>query len=184
MARDPNDIVIAGNGDVNLAPVGTILPTNADDALDAAFSALGYVSEDGVTFSPNTSTEGIPAWQSLVPVRTVVTDSDFQLSFELMEWTENTLIAAFGGGLYTDNGDGTWDFQFPLPEEIGEFAMVIDALDGPRKYRLVFERVQLESTGDVTFQSSDDAGLPTVMRALAGANGRPGVIYGSAPFTP
>ena len=35
-------------GAIYVAPVGTTLPTDAEVALDAAFAAMGFVSEDGV----------------------------------------------------------------------------------------------------------------------------------------
>ena len=179
--REPRDIAIAADGSVNVAPIGTTLPTDATTALDAAFVDLGYINEDGVTMSPNTSTDGIAAWQSLAFVRTVISEQDLQLSFEMMQWNEETLKLAFGGGVYTAGVAPEWDFKLPTPDEVQEVACVVEALDPNGSiYRMVFERVQLESTGDIDFARTNNAGLPTTLRALAGTGGRAGTIYGSS----
>ena len=184
--REPRDILIAAEGDVFLAPVGTVLPAAVGDALDPAFIELGYVSEDGVTLSPNTSTDGIGAWQSLAFVRTVISSQDVQLSFELMQWNDQSLELAFGGGVYTAGIAGDWTFDMPLPDEIKEHALVIQAVDpNGSEYWPIFERVQLESTGDIVFARENNSGLPTTLRALAGSNGRAGSILGlSASLVP
>ena len=179
--REPRDIAIAADGSVSIAPTGTAMPTDADEALDAAFIDVGYISEDGVTLSPNTSTDGIAAWQSLAFVRTVVSEQDMQLGFELMQWNETSLQLAFGGGVYTAGVAPLWEFDLPTPDEILEYACVVDALDpNGSKYRMAFERVTLESTGDIDFARTNNAGLPTTLRALAGTGGRAGTIYGSS----
>lgn len=179
--REPRDIAIAADGAVYIAPTGTTMPTDATTALDAAFLDLGYISEDGVTLSPNTSTDGIAAWQSLAFVRTVVSEQDVQLAFEMMQWNENTLVLAFGGGVYTAGVAPEWEFDLPTPDEISEYACVVEALDPNGSiYRMAFERVQLESTGDIDFARTNNAGLPTTLRALAGTGGRAGKILGSS----
>ena len=49
-------------GAVFRAPLGTTLPTTADETLDAAFVNQGYCSEDGLTNNNNKETESIKAW--------------------------------------------------------------------------------------------------------------------------
>lgn len=179
MANDAENIVVAANGYVAIAPVGTTLPTDAVAALDPAFTELGYLTEDGVSFAPSLTVEEIGAWQSLAPVRTLLTEYGIEISMTLMEWTEQNLVLAFGGGQFTDNGDGTWDFLLPLPGERVPWSVIIEGQDGDNRYRIVLERVELTDAGETTFQKGDASGFPITMKALAGADGRPGAIYGS-----
>lgn len=49
-------------GAIFRAALGTTLPTSATEALNAAFKALGYVSEDGVTNANSPSSDKAKAW--------------------------------------------------------------------------------------------------------------------------
>ena len=48
---DANELLVASSGSVYVAPVGTTLPTSATASLNAAFTELGYVTEDGVSLN-------------------------------------------------------------------------------------------------------------------------------------
>lgn len=167
--RIAEEIVVAANGGVSIAPVGTTLPTTAAGALDAAFIDVGYISEDGVSFSPNVSTESIMAWQSFSPVRKVQTEQAFSIDFTMMQWNKVNMETAFGGGLFTNNGDGTWEYLPPAPGEDATRAMVIDGIDGTRNYRIIIPRFSVEDLGDVTFARGEFSPLEVTAAALAEA---------------
>jgi hypothetical protein len=174
---DVGEVVVAANGGVFIAPTGSTMPTDATSALDAAFGELGYISEDGVNFGMEQSRDPLNAWQSASPIRYLQSSREFMASFELMQWNEDTLLLAFNGGQFTDNLDGTWDFDLPLPEEDAEFAMVIEAIDGVYKSRFVFERVTMTELGEIPLQRGDSANFPVTVKVLTQANGRPGAIF-------
>lgn len=178
MANDAANVIVAADGLVAVAPEGTALPTDATAALDAAFTELGYITEDGVVFAPDLSVDDVMAWQSLSPIRTLLTAYNIEVGFTLLEWTEDTLLLAFGGGVFTDNLDGTWDFDLPAPGERPTLAMVIEGHDGTERYRIVLSRVELSNTGDIPLMKGGASEIPVTMKALAGANGRAGSIYG------
>ena len=48
-------------GAIFRAPIGTVLPTDVTTALNNAFKALGYCSDDGVTNSNSPETESFKA---------------------------------------------------------------------------------------------------------------------------
>jgi len=74
-------------GAIYAAPVGTTLPTNATSSLNAAFNALGYVSEDGLTNGGDRETEKIKAWGGDT-VLSLLTSKDDTFSFTLLEVLE------------------------------------------------------------------------------------------------
>ena len=60
------------SGGVYSAPTGTALPTDATTALNAAFTSLGYCSDDGLTNSIELENAEIKAWggDTVLTVRT------------------------------------------------------------------------------------------------------------------
>ena len=44
------------------APFGTTLPTDAETALNKAFGALGYISDDGMTNENSPDSSSVKAW--------------------------------------------------------------------------------------------------------------------------
>ncbi|WP_306363114.1 hypothetical protein [Nocardia sp. CC227C] len=60
-AGTPN---IAVTGGVLVAPLASTLPTSADGAIDAAFKALGYVSEDGIESMGERRIESVKDWNA------------------------------------------------------------------------------------------------------------------------
>lgn len=177
MAVDAANVIVAANGRVAFAPLGTALPTDATTALNAAFVEVGYIDEDGVTITPDITTEDLMAWQSYSPIRVLTTGYILEISMNLMEWIEENIILALGGGVFTDNLDGTWDYQLPAPGEKDTYIMVIEGHDGNERYRWVLERVEQSETGDIVLNKGEASMFPLTVKALAGTGGRPGSIY-------
>lgn len=71
-------------GGVYYAPIGTALPTDASTALGAGFTALGYVSEDGIQPEREMDSEQIKAWGGDI-VAALVTDDAKSFEFTLLE---------------------------------------------------------------------------------------------------
>jgi hypothetical protein len=174
MATNPENIVVGSAGSVSIAPVGTALPTNIASSLNAAFVDLGYVSEEGISVSAAVEVEDILAFQSLLPVRKVVTGRTLELSFILREWTEAGLLLAFGGGSVTEAG-GVYTYNPPTAEDaIYERAMVVEFSDGSKDYRLVIERGTVTSAVETTVARTSAADLPITFAVLASADNEAG----------
>jgi hypothetical protein len=169
MSQNAAEVRIAGNGGLYVAPVGTALPTDPTEALNAAFIELGYSSEDGVTMTPARTIEKIKAWQSRQPVRTSVTEESITISTSLMQWNESTIAMFFGGGsVATDAGPPvTYTYTPPAAGEIDERALVLEWIDGEYTYRLVSERAAASELGEVQLTSTAAAMLPITLELLA-----------------
>lgn len=178
--NDATEIVVGANGRVLVADADTLgsgdIPTDvvvgSGDQLDpAVWTEVGFVSENGVTFTDGKTIADIPAWQAFYPVRKIVTEKMTKVEFVMRQWNTSTIRFAFGGGS-VDMAAGVATYTPPAPGDLDNRAMCIEWVDGPDTYRLVLPRGIV--TGDVAAQvvrtaASDlpvsfevsPAGLPT-----------------------
>lgn len=160
-----DSIVVAGNGTVRVAPVGSTEPTTATGSPAAAWLDLGYVSEDGVTFTESKEIEDILAWQSFYPVRKIITGKEATLSFVLREWDERSIPLAFGGGTITAAG-AHWRYEPPDPATIDLRAMMVDWVDGIKNYRLIVPRGLVVEAVETNLTRTGAADLPITFAAI------------------
>ncbi len=165
MPNDATETVIASNGQVYVAPVTTVqVPDDVGTALGADWVELGFVSEEGATFSQGQDITDINAWQSFYPVRRVVSSRTVTVAFELLQWNEDTLEFALGGNV-TSGGGGEYVFVPPAPEDLIEHSVVVAWQDGTKDYRLYIPRGIVSENVDITLSRTDAAGLPLTFAA-------------------
>ena len=182
----PAEIVIAGTGTIYHAPEGTELPQYLSEALDAAFVAVGYTTEDGAKFTDEKSTNQVRPWQSFYPVRTHITERTAMLETSLLQWNEPNMILAYGGGGVTQPQPGEYRYTPPAPEELAVVAIVIDFTDGDRNFRFTAGRAFVSSNIETTWAKTGPALLPIKFEILAPeAAGEPWTIDSDDPaFAP
>jgi hypothetical protein len=92
----------AANGPgVWLAPPGTPLPATTKAAFASPWSIIGYTSVDGPTVGQATTVANIIPWQSITPLRSVITERSVTMKFIM--WQLNDLTMA----LYFDQAQPT-----------------------------------------------------------------------------
>jgi hypothetical protein len=160
------NVVVAGTGAVYVAPEGTAMPVDLADPV-APFVNMGYCSEDGVTFTISREQEDIPAWQSLEPVRVLVTSEPKVIAFELLEFDTESLLLALRGGTVAGTTVKTYTPPDPGAQDVR--AMVIDGIDGDYSFRFCFPRVALQGDVEWSLVRSDAIRLPLEFQALASA---------------
>lgn len=170
--NNANEVPVGSSGQVYVAAVGTTAPTAYNSALAAAtWTGLGFLTEDGFTKSGDIETSEIKAWQSFNPIRREVVGRNDRFAFALMQWNENTLPIAFGGGAVAAASAG---YKYTPPQDsdaLTEKALVIDANDGSEVYRFYAPRVTIVEGVETNFKRGEAAILPIVFETLEPATG-------------
>lgn len=167
MAQDPNEILVAARGNIQVAPVGTELPEDLDP-LDGAFVDLGLSTEEGVSFTYSEARTEIMSWQRSTAVRRIVTGRDLSTTYQLEQWNRDSLKLALGGGEWTEPTPGV--FRYDPPDEddpLAEYSQVIDFYDGDEHGRLVIPRGAVNEDVQSQLQRTSAAILPVAFKALA-----------------
>ena len=170
MALSAQEVRVAVTGNIYVAPVGTTAPVDATTAPAAAWLELGYTTEDGVAFSKAVTRDTVAAWQSVTPVRTILSSQEVTLGFSLMQWNENTL-SYYMGGTVTTNATSQFKLEIPVSPQTDERALLLDWIDGTIHYRLFFPRTELQETGEIPLTRTGVAVLPCTVTGLAPATG-------------
>jgi hypothetical protein len=162
-----DNIVVGSGGSIYVAPLGTSMPTDLASPLNAAFVDVGYISEDGITLTAATEVTDVNAFQSLLPVRKIVTGRSFDLSFVLREWTEANVVLAFGGGDVTEPTAGVYRYDPPAAGDgLYERALVVEWQDGTKNYRLCVERGVVTEAVETNVSRTGAADLPITFSVL------------------
>ena len=153
------------------APKGSTLPTDAVTALDAAFKAMGYCSEDGLVNSNSPSTTDIKAWggDTVLNIQEEKPDTFQTTLIEVLN--ADVLKAVYGSG----NVSGTLAAGLTIEanaEEPEEAAWVIDmVMNSKTVKRVVIPDGKISEIGDITYSDSDAVGYEITITALPDENG-------------
>lgn len=167
MPNTSSEVVVAANGSIHVAPVGTALPDSLSDTLDPLFAEIGFVTQDGVTWTDGKTVTEHRAWQSRYPIRRTVDERSGMLAFQMLQWNTDTTILAFGGGAVTEPVVGEFRYTPPEPEELDERALVARWQDGDKSYQLIFPRGMVLENVETNLTASAMAALPITFGLLA-----------------
>lgn len=173
--------VPAVTGGVSHAPIGTALPTDTSTAVAAAFKALGFVGDAGLTNSITRTTSPTRAWGG-AQVANLQTDYTETFAFTFLETLNPEVVkAVFGSGNVTTTAASASVGALmtikrnssTLPHE--EF--VFDMLDGVSKRRIVVPDGQISLSGDITYVDSATVSYPVTLTAFPDASGNTSYEY-------
>lgn len=162
-------------GGILRGAVGSTLPTDASTALDAAFKALGYVGEDGVTETQDRSTDKIKAWGGDT-VKIVQTEHSLTYKFTLIETLNAEVLKAVHGDSNVTTTDatttkGTLHAVLITGEELGHAAYVVEVKDGDARVRIVISDGQITEVGDITYSDEEVIGYEVTVECFPDENG-------------
>lgn len=177
-SKQPTHVTVAGTGTVWVAPEGTAIPADLA-APPSPWLDAGYTSDDGVTISLSRDQEEINAWQAVDPVRVLVTAEPKTIAFELLEFDRESIVLAFRGGSWTGTDPGPFTYSPPVAGAQDVRAMLIDAFDSGKQFRLIYPRVQLQGDVEFSLVRTDAVRLPLEFAVLASTP--PWSIVGDLP---
>lgn len=180
MANDPDNITVGSNGKVMIAPIGTTAPTDLTTAWAAGWVDVGYLNEDGAAISRDRSVDLRRAWQSLYPVRRIVTEMDMTVAFTMIEFKKTNVQIALEGTITTTGG--VHKFVPSSPELLVERALGVEWQDGAsRIYRLIVPKVVNMEGVEFNVKRSEESGLSLTMGLVAADGVDPFTILSNDP---
>lgn len=158
-------------GAIYSAPLGTALPTNTTDVLNAAFEALGYISEDGVKNENSPESENIKAWGGDV-VNSAQTEKKDTFSYTLIEALNVSVLKEVYGD---DNVTGTLKTGITVKansKELKEHCLVIEIIlkNGALK-RIVIPQGKVTGIGEINYKDGETVGYETTLTAFPDKDG-------------
>ena len=166
-------------GAIKHAPLGTTIPDLADVqpsgvTLDNAFVGNEYVSEDGLTLTPEKSTTDIKDWSGAI-VRKVLESFDGTLSWTMISTNAGALGVAFGANHVTTSA-ATTAHGTQAKVELGAYlpeaqSWVFLMKDGAARIVIVVPNGQVTEVGEVTFAANAAVGWQVTLSTYPDANG-------------
>lgn len=157
-------------GAIFRAPLGAAIPTDATTALDAAYKALGYCSDDGLTNTNSSESETQKAWGGDV-VLNMQTSKEDKFKFKLIE----TLNVEVLKSVYGDkNVTGTLEAGITVKannEELEQYIWVVDMILKGAVKRVVIPIANVVEVGDIVYKDNEAVGYDTTLLAVPDASG-------------
>lgn len=171
MAKVAKEVSVALTGGVTKIPTTT--EVTAVDTVLTGGTEYGYISEDGVEISNNSSTETISAWQNSAVVRTLSSENTASYSFSLLQNTKAVRELYYGAT--EDGATGKIEWK-PGVRTRGKF--VIDYIDsgyGDSGETLLGRHVILDGevseVEPITLSSGEAIGFGITITAYPDENG-------------
>lgn len=156
------------------------LPTDAVSQLDASFKSGGYVSDAGVSITPEYSTTDIKDW-SRNTVRTLLQEFNGEVSFAFIQTDYDTLVAVFGEDaveLTPANGQHGAQVTVKMGAHMAKArSYVFNMKDGDARVRVVLPNAQPVFDGSLTFAADAPISWSVKLKCSADADGEAIYIY-------
>jgi hypothetical protein len=176
---DSNRIVVAQLARVYLAPITydvsgvptyQTAPVNASSALGAGWTEVGFFTPDSLKWATEPTFETVNSHQSRFPTRRFQTQDDATIEVDLQEWSGDNFRYVYGGGTVTSLGGGVFKFTPPAVGSRLEVSVVIEIIDGVKKYRRVIPRAQQVEGVEQSYGNVSESILPLRL-AILGQDG-------------
>ena len=152
-------------GAIYMAAAGTTLPTDTESSL-SSYTALGYVSDDGVTNTNSPEADTVKAWGGDT-VLTLLTAKPDQFKFTLIEALNADVLKAVYGSTNVSGALSTGLTVHANSKQIAACVWVIDMiLTNNAVKRIVIPEGQLAELGDIVYKDDEAIGYEITINAL------------------
>lgn len=182
MATDASKVLVGTpdqkvTGAIMSAPLGTPLPQTIDDQLDQAFidGDSGYVSSDGLTLTPDASTNDINEWGGAL-VRRLLESFNGTIAWSYIQTDLDSLRNAFGDNNVEVTAPATAEHGEQIRVSIGarlpeRKSWIFRMKDGNARMMIVAPDAQPTSWEDITFAATDAVSWPVSLATYPDASG-------------
>lgn len=159
-------------GAIYRAPAGTSVPTDATTALDAAFKAMGFISEDGVTNSSSFDTEVIREWGGDA-VYEAESNREDTFRFKMIEALNPEVLKAVHNASNVTGAIATGLTVKVNSDEHENAAWVIDMImrNGTLK-RICIPDAKITEIAEVVYRRNEAVGYDVTLKAFADSSGQ------------
>ncbi|MGP5930339.1 phage tail tube protein [Corynebacterium glyciniphilum] len=184
MALGDNKNVLVGIPDVSgglwvsdLVSETSALPT-ASTELAESFTAVGFISEDGITEANERDTDKVKAWGGDT-VRILQNEHTITYSFTFLEMGNPEVLKLLFGEDNIETSGGVTTIK-KNAKVLEHKTFVIEVLDGDKKIRLVVPDGQITETGERQFSHNAVLQVEVTIEAFSDADGNKGYEYHTA----
>ncbi|MFE3051603.1 hypothetical protein [Nocardia sp. NPDC059239] len=157
-------------GGILVAPIGTTLPTNGSTAPGAAFTKLGYVSEDGLEPQGERNVEAIKDWFG-DDIAELQSGHSVQFGLTLYSaWDPDVLTEVFGPDNITVTDPTASAGTLITVKETGSVlprrSWIFDMAHESKKYRIVLPNAKISEVKEGKFTSKELASFALTIKAF------------------